>query len=304
MAQIADENRVPDHIYNHPILRHFWSRMHLQNKNLLIAIVGETGSGKSYAGLSLGATLDRNFSISEVAFEPTAFIELAMDKSYPAGSLVMADESGVSMSHREWWSKANRKIGEIIQTWRHQNRGAIFTMPSLDLLDKVIRNRMHYILTMEDIDWRNNRARARVKINQQNAELGKVYRKNPRIDDSGRINEIPFLHFGMPPEELRVEYEEKKDEFTDRVNEGAYDEVRSMAEDEDTSLDSPKPVAQHILDEDLIEEYTRYSKGKWRVDDDLIAIDFDLSQPKSRQTKKLLERDDEVQALFDEWGEP
>ena len=75
-----------------------------RNQNYVMLFVGQTGTGKSYAAMSLAEHVDPNFNINRVVFTADEFIAiLNQDKTMVKGSVIMWDEAGVGMPAREWY---------------------------------------------------------------------------------------------------------------------------------------------------------------------------------------------------------
>lgn len=272
-----------------------WRRMHHRNQNFMAAICAQTGKGKSYAALKVAETLDPDFSIEQVAFTPKQFIELVQDASYGQGSIIVFDEAGVGVSNRDWYSDANKHFGFVLQTWRHQNRGAIFTVPELSLIDKQAQNRLHAFMEMQKIDRDRELAKVRYKRVQTNPRTGKSYFKYFRRWDrnTGRTRVYKDFMVGLPSESLREDYEERKRRFTDKVNEDAMD---TFTPDEDDDV-SAKEVAQDILaydDQKIRGMYVAENNGQKYFDRSAVEGDYGIGDSKSKRVKSLVTREVEI----------
>lgn len=119
-------------------------RIWRDNRNFIICIVGEAGSGKSYTALSLAEMIDAKFSIDKVVYKPREFFE-TLDKC-KKGDVVVFDEAGVGIPARDWQTIQNKMLSYVLQTFRHRNIGLIMTTPSMNFIDKQIRILTHYVI--------------------------------------------------------------------------------------------------------------------------------------------------------------
>lgn len=286
-----DQNYCPDYLWDMPILREGWNRMHNQNKNLMICIVGETGSGKSWAALRVAQLLDPDFSIDQVAFDVEQFVDLVNDESQGQGSMIVMDEAGVSMDNRTWYDQEQIGVGHILETWRHQNRGAIWTLPTFDHLDKKAKRRMHALMLPQHINPSENKSQVKFYWIERNETTGETWREFHRTSRNG----VTFVHKGMelypPTMSVREPYERKKDQFTDDLNERVRESMEDDAEDE---IDE-SAIADGIIEEIKNgggDQFIRLAKntGQPMIDDALIYNEFDgLSQRGAERVKKVVE---------------
>ena len=128
-----------------------------QNKSFMLLIVGEMGSGKSLAGVSIACRVDPSFSKKpRIVYTVREFLDalLVMNK----GEVIIFDEAGVGIPAREWQQQQNKIMSIITQILRFKNICVIFTTPNIRLLDINVRETMNgflkprYILKNENIN--------------------------------------------------------------------------------------------------------------------------------------------------------
>jgi len=191
----------------------------LKNKNAILTIVGETGSGKSYGALRLGEMLDKEFSIARVCFTPFEFLKLIDDhlkgiKKLPAGSVIIVDEAGVQYSARSWQSFHNKVLGLLSQSFRSLNWIVIFTLPSLGWFEKQARQLTHFVLIADHIDYSRNMAYFKLIEMTTNPITGEIQPHYPmKRKPSGELEITKFVTFKKPSEALNEAYEQKKLEW-------------------------------------------------------------------------------------------
>ncbi len=205
----------------------FRHRMLNQNKNILVIIVGATGSGKSYAALRLAETTDPNFDISRVMFSPQDFMLGMKNMNHKAGDCFVWDEAGVGLGARDFMTRSNKAMNRFLQSFRKMNLGLFFTLPSLNMLDSQARALAHYIIEPVSVNKTTNTCRIKFYYNQQNARSGKVYNKSQRFYDGG-VNKVSTIRIHKPSVKLVHRYEDSKHLF-----------LQKLMEDVQTKLDEP-----------------------------------------------------------------
>jgi len=182
---------------------HNWVKKRMGSKrNILLAVVGETGVGKSYAAMRIGEMFDvnRDFDVSHVVFTPQEFFD-ALGRLKNNCFLVF-DEAGMGFSHREFQSSINKMLAMVFQTFRYKYINVVFTLPSLGFMDFVGRSLLHGVIRIVD---RGEGILYRVRKNFLGTEI--YY---PREGQ---------LKFDLPSKSLIEAYEKKKSEVLDRIYE-------------------------------------------------------------------------------------
>jgi len=285
-------SEMPDGVRENIILRRaIWPRMNVHNNNWVAILTGETGSGKSWGAIRLAEILDPEFSVDQVAFNVEEFLDLASDKSYPDGSVIVLEEAGVAANARNWYDVANEVLNFVLQTWRHQNRGAIITAPELDLIDKQVRRRFHHYIEMVAKDEQENRTRGDVRYIDTDRMEGDNYFWHHRFKaPDGVVRRYRYIDFQPPTEDVREAYETAKDDYTSKLNERLLNELREETPDPEEDI-GPKQAAERIIGEGRIEEFIDEVPSGEYISRDLLKLDFDLTDNESKQTKALLKRE-------------
>ena len=192
-----------------------------ENKNFICAITGQTGSGKSWAALSLGEYLDPNFTIDNVCFTPRDFMKLinGEKKKLVPGSVIVFDEFQISMSNMEHQSLQAKLLNYVLQTFRHKNFILIITTPYFSFVNAGARKLFHSRMETLDIDYEKELVRIKPLLLQVNQDTGDVYRKYlPITFDNGGEFAVEDMILKRPSEELAKEYDIIKDNFTKELN--------------------------------------------------------------------------------------
>lgn len=292
MADYSLYHDVPNRLEGSPVFQKMWGRIHRRNMNFMAAICGEVGSGKSYAALSLAEMLDPDFSIEQVAFSVEEFVEL-VNEDYPEGSFIVMEESSVSMNAQTWWDSDQIQVGNILDTWRHQNRGAIFTLPAFGQLQKNARGRMHGLGQTRGIDYQEEVAALRYRYIQQDSDTGKIYKKYHRLPhpETGVETQYTWIGLPKPSQELLDAYEERKEQFTDELNQEILNNIRGEGSGDNGR--TAKDIKQEV-ETDGVEQVVSIHGGNGTkyIDAELIEVEYECSRRDAKKVKKLLERDD------------
>jgi|AntAceMinimDraft_10_1070366.scaffolds.fasta_scaffold06669_9 ribosomal protein L37AE/L43A len=202
-------------------LKKIQNRMLRENKNWLCAICGGTGSGKTYSAITLADKICKGGWNPEkhLAFTPREFMEKVTNPKTKRGDIIIFDEAGVGMSSKEWFSIQNRLLSYVLQTFRHKNLGIIFTMPGLNLIDKSARMLFHSYFETKKILKKPKLCVLKPYDFQYNSIQDKLYKKIPKfVDESGQLIYMPEFLVDLPKPRLIKLYEQKKTEYTDKLN--------------------------------------------------------------------------------------
>lgn len=266
-------------------------RLHKQNRNYLCAIVGPTGSGKSYSALRLAEQVDPDFSIGQVCFTPKEFMDLLNSGRLKRGSVIVFDEAGVAVNSRNFQSQTNKLLHYVNQTFRSNNYGVIYTLPDFGFLDVGIRKLVHSILETKKIDYNQEVVWVRPLMVENNAQSGKIYMKYPRVRyaETPRLKKVitkMFVH--KPSDRLIKDYETRKAAY----NKGLQSDVQATLNTQDKppqsreqqTRDELKAVYEKVLaDKD---RYLNASTGS--INEGRVALDFMIGGRKIKRLKHLL----------------
>lgn len=121
------------------------NRVHKENRNFLVIIEGDTGSGKTWAGLRFCEQVDPFFNKERITFNVKQFSKL-MTYDFPTGSAFLLEEAGVTAHNLNFHSNLNKTLNYIVQTFRHRNYILVVTLPRAGLMDGQTRDLFHAIL--------------------------------------------------------------------------------------------------------------------------------------------------------------
>ena len=191
-----------------------------KKKNFLGFISGPTGSGKSWAGLSICLMLDPTFGPDRIVTNMRQLMKLINSgKLKGVGKAILWDECGVDASNKTWQSLTNRLINFLLQTFRHKQFVLMFTAPYLDFVDSTTRKMFHAELSTVSIDFKKKTTKLKPQLIQYNSRTKKFYYKYLRIrTENKRRLRLERWSVPKPPEWLITAYEQIKERFTDDLN--------------------------------------------------------------------------------------
>lgn len=189
-----------------------------KNKNFIGMISGPTGSGKTWAGLSIAELLDKDFNIDRVVFKATELMALVNSGTLKSGSVILWDEAGIDLSSRSWQSAMNKMLNFLLQTFRHKNIILFLTAPYGDFVDSASRKLFHAEFETVSINKELKKCTIKPKLLQYNSSNKKWYRKYLRVIKEEMLVKIKRWAIPKPSKEIINVYEEKKEKFTDSLN--------------------------------------------------------------------------------------
>lgn len=267
-----------------------WDRMWIDNEHFMGVLVGREGSGKSLTGMKIAEVCDPSFNADRVMFDPKNFLERLQDwkeNNETQGKMVVIDEAGVGVGVRSWYEKDQILLNQVLQLIRDENMGVIFTLPRLEELDSQTEGRLHAFMEMaakKPDKW------AKVKYldwDPTRDGRNEAYREYPTMTVNGTRQSIKRITLSPPSDEIIEPYEKRKDTFQSEQYQNAIDEMEDDVEDEM----SVKEVAMEIADGSIGDYVARHSQNNTPyINDNLIRIDYELSQNDAQAVKDLLQR--------------
>jgi len=263
----------------------------LTGGNVLMAVVGRTRSGKSYAAMRLGELVSEvtktPFDENNVVFTPKDFFNV-LNKRLPRGSILVFDEAGVGIPAKEWWSVSNRMVSTVAQTFGHMGYVVIFTMPHLGYIDKDVKHLFHYLVKTVRLRKREGKCRVRfLRLSVDPEKSNKIWKRRPVWFDGKGRHQVAFVDFTKPSEQLCLAYEKKAEKFklgVLRYAEIAVDDVlrrtRGLHVDVNAIVDRVKAAGG---------KYYYSYQGRRVVNQAAIERDFNVGARVGQRVKRLVE---------------
>jgi len=232
--------RNPDEKRENSILRYVGNRVLTNNRNFLCAVVGSTGSGKSYSCLKMAELYSKMYNIE---FNPEHHVISSLkellqlitaegaDKKVTAGSVVVFDEPQVEGNARNWQSEMNQALGQLISTFRNQRLIVFFATPYLEMIDKQSRILFHGEFKVLGFDKNTKITKIKPRFLEYNKNKGDFYRKRLIVQYKTKDKEVMSVrklgiwHLGLASEKTINSYEGKKKAFTDHLNKKLLNQI-------------------------------------------------------------------------------
>jgi len=252
-------------------IRYFLRRIE-QNKNNLVTIVGQTGSSKTWSGMSICEMISKKngvpFGVNNIVFTLREFLELINKtgkERLRKGSCIIFDEPQVTISNKEFMSKANKIFNYIASTFRHRNLNVFFCTPYEDLLDLSTRKLFHAKFETVSINKKEQTAKLNPKVVIYNSQKRKFYecwiRRQFIRPGKNRYVIEPLKRWSIPKpsKDLIKAYELKKKAFTTDLNKGLEKDLNAVEFKEIRS--KLNKILKRILTERQLEAYNYFLKN-------------------------------------------
>lgn len=212
-----------------------WLRRRTLKKDLdaIVVLAGARGSCKSGSALSLADEIDRDYMgrsrfsmkppkgielekgevMPRVVFTPTAFLNMISKENLPKGSCIVFDEIGVAGDSREFMSKKNRMLKQVMETIRSRNLVIFLTAPTLASFDTSFRRSMSlYIRCLGQATKSKGYPCALTipRIAQTDPRSGEIYLKNMNFVVDHRKHALRKVYIKKPSENLEEPYKRFK----------------------------------------------------------------------------------------------
>jgi len=215
------------------IERYVYNRIIKKNRNFVCIFNGDTGSGKSYASLKFALNLSKMFNTrfdirENIAFNFDDLIQnIYSNTERSKGYVYIFEEPGAigsGGSSMEWQSKGNRALNTFLQTMRCKNQILIFNCPSFFDISSQARKRMHFQFESLHINpakkrsyWKPLQLYSKMNKKKQKDQIYYNYIKYINQDSiKKKFRKKAFL---LPEPDIIKEYEQYKQEYTDRTME-------------------------------------------------------------------------------------
>lgn len=214
------------------------------NKNFLCMVTGPTGSGKSWATLSICEQLNEDFSVGRIVFKGSELMVLINSKEleHKKGIAILWDEAGIGLNAKNFMSVANRVLNYLIQTFRHRNFILFFTSPHIDFLDSATRKMFHARFETVTIDKVNKEVLIKPKLLQYNSDMKKYYQRYLKY----QFEKVEIWRIPKPSQELIDAYENKKNAFTKELNMEIQSKLTKIEKKDSEEVDKEEVIGHPI----------------------------------------------------------
>lgn len=221
-------------------------------------VTGPTGSGKSWATLSLAEELNEDFNITRVVFSFKQLMEIVNDPQYKnkKGICIVFDEAGIDVNSKNFMSKINKSFNYLIQTFRHRNFILLFTAPYPDFVDSATRKMFHCHMETIKINKELKTTYLKPKLIQYNGNMKKYYYKYLIM----RGKKIKMIEIPKPSDELIKQYEEKKTIFTKDLNKSIEIDLTEEKEEVNNEKQEVRQRIKQLMKQSYIKGFNTLNK--------------------------------------------
>lgn len=231
------------------IINSYWLKRLKENKNLNMVFTGKVGGGKSYASISTGNYLNRNYDLHNICYDIPTFIEQV--QSQPKGTVIILDEAGVSASNRDTMTKESKTLSKVIETTRYLQQICIFNLPNIAFLDK-------HVKTMLDL----------VFVHDAEMLQGEFSVSIPELTEDGKDIELNLLRydhkimrsvfFPLPPPYMIADYEI----YREMHNREQLEELKKNLEPKKKNKEEGKSEDGRGRNPKSLKNLTQFKKGE------------------------------------------
>ena len=195
-----------------------YNRLIKNNKNVLAATTGPTGSSKSYQDLRKAELWYRHyfkeeFPAENICFSVAEVMRLVSSGKLRKGEIVIFEEAGTNLGSLDFQNRIVKLFTYVLQVFRSLNIAMFFNLPYLTMLTKSARMLIHVQFETCGIDYTNKITKSKCFFLQVNQGTGKVYKKFLRIKHDGKVQIIKRFNYSLPSKRLIDIYEQKKLKF-------------------------------------------------------------------------------------------
>ena len=200
-------------------LRWLHNRLINQNKNVLSAELGATGSGKSYRDLRKAELwyhyhFNEKFPEENICFSIPEVIKLISSGKLRRGEIIIFEEAGANLGSLDFQTKVSKMFTYVLQSFRSMNIALFMNLPYLSMLNKQARMLLHYYGESKGVDKSRKINKCSPMFLQIAQSSGKVYRHHPKYTNLyGEVGTLGVMCYSMPSKYLIDAYEHKKEEF-------------------------------------------------------------------------------------------
>ena len=236
-----------------------YNRLIRNNKNVLTAITGPTGSGKSYQDLRRAELwykyfFKEEFPAENICFSISEVMKRISSKKLRRGEILILEEAGANLGSLDFQSKVSKLFTYVLQSFRSLNIALFFNLPYLSMLNKQARLLIHVHFETCGIDNDKKLAKSKGFFRQVNQGTGKVYQKYLRAKIDKRLRVIKRFNYELPSKRLLKIYEAKKFkfvndltlDFSEQLDKIEKDQMRKMARP--TLTDRQMQVYNYLLE--------------------------------------------------------
>lgn len=204
------------------VLQEFCKSRIGENRNIIILITGDTGTGKTLAAFRIGVDFDPHFSHKYITQDADnvlkLFSEIAKNKDKHTGRVIIYEETQEDMLNLNATTIESKAIIKLFSKFRYLNGIFIMTTPRSGHLNKLLMDYVDIHLSTEQIFRKRKICRLRIKFGRWVEAKQKMFWEYMRVQyKNGKtysdMFQLRFIDLLIPPKNVIDFYEHKKDTF-------------------------------------------------------------------------------------------
>jgi len=235
------------------------------NQNWLGLIVGQTGTGKSWAAVKLCEIIDKNFNINNICFDSRELLELIDGGELNKGSMLLYDEAGISFGARDFYQDVNKALSYFFQGFRAFNIGVVFTTPDQSFIDVHARKIIHAVIQTVGLNREEGYCIVKWKNLDHNPVMSKTYYKYDRYRVNKKISKETQTRIHKASDELLEAYETKKMKFLKQLTKDSLERIKY---DEQTKKKISDSTIRDIIRKEKVELNAYVLQNKFGIGKD------------------------------------
>lgn len=221
------------------------------NENIIIIFTGRPRVGKSNSCLVLAESLKKYYGLhfdgtKHIAMGTLEFMKILKSKP-KAGTIIIYEEAPVGHNSRQWHSRENEMLNNILNTFGFMRYVIIMNGVNFSDLDKQARKLIHMNIECYRKDQKNKKVYASPSWVKYVDEAGKFFRTMPRDKYGAKIKHFIF---GRCSRKLWKQYEHKKFEWNYKNLDNMLKEAKIMYGDNVTdNIISYEEILKRVMND-------------------------------------------------------
>ena len=200
------------------VLKRFCDIRIEQNRNVIILIDGDTGTGKTLGALRLALEFDSKFSKEFITQDADnilkLFAKIGADRERYRGRVVIYEETQEDMLKSSTTTIEAKAIIKLFSKFRFTNGILIMTTPRSGHLNKYLMDYVDVHIHTEKIFYRRKVCRVKVKFGRWVESKARMFWEFMRVQyKDGEIFQLKYIDLLIPPQRIIDYYEVLKDDF-------------------------------------------------------------------------------------------
>ena len=281
---------------NNPIFWEIYTNIHLKNSNQIILFNGLPRTGKSEACLDFAYNLDRDpytgdrrFNLKTVYYTLKDYLKGIKENNVP-GQAMIWEEAGLAeygANARDFFSKESKNASTIFQSMGFKKHLNLVNLPMKMMLDKQVRSLVHWIVTTEKINSRNECV-AKIYKTSLKAINDEVWNTKYRFYDRfGVVKVVNKIKIPRAPKDIRLEYKHISDEFKQEIQE-------RISQDNDSWRKVPYLDSENEINKTKLYNYLKDNMLKFidvknqKISDDAFVVHENVADNLVRKVKPII----------------